>query len=346
MTLKSIPISSVRTFLPFLDFMIEIGAPVERWLERFRLPNQIHEDPDGFIPTRHYWDFVAFSTRKEGVEDLGVRLGHDHAYQGLGRRVTANAHAAPTLLVGIERFARLVRGEYSGMQVWLSDAGEDTVQLNLKKSFEPETPGFFQTEWLGVIVLVKLVQLFAGRRWQPDEIALRSSRQLIPLACGLYPDVRFKMGQPESRITFARDLLSLGPCDDGAAAVSKLEALNNGRVPRDVPEHFTDSLQRLLATYLRDGCPSVDFAAELAGLSRRTLQRRLDQVGVSYSNLVDRTRFEIATHLLSETDASSLEIAFEVGYEDPSHFARMFRRIAGCSPREYRRRHSADSLQK
>jgi len=58
---------------------------------------------------------------------------------------------------------------------------------------------------------------------------------------------------------------------------------------------------------------------------------------VSYSDLIGEIRFEAAARLLRETDATALEIALEVGYEDPSHFSRAFKRIAGISPREYRR---------
>ena len=75
----------------------------------------------------------------------------------------------------------------------------------------------------------------------------------------------------------------------------------------------------------------------MAATSVRTLQRRLQESGLSYSELVNELRFETAARLLRETDATALEIALEVGYEDPSHFSRAFKRLAGISPREYRR---------
>jgi len=343
---QPIPISSARSFLPYVDFMIEIGAPVERWLEQHHLPFQIYEDTDSYIPTLNYWKFVAHSSRQEGIEDLGLRLGQDRSYDGVGHRVISSAFAAPTLLTGIEEFSRLVRGEYSRMLVWLSDADadggdDDLVHLNLKKSFGLDTPGYCQTEWMGLIVLVQLVRLFAGRTWQPTEISLRSCEPLVPLANGLYPDTHFLMAQPESYIAFSTDLLSLGPCEAGAEVVAKLEPSSADRPSHEPPADFPESLHRLLMTYLRDGYPSVDFAADLAGVSTRTLQRRLSGCDLSFSSLVNRARFELATHLLTHTDTSSLEIAYETGYEDPSNFARAFRRVAGCSPREYRSRHTA-----
>lgn len=85
-----------------------------------------------------------------------------------------------------------------------------------------------------------------------------------------------------------------------------------------------------------DGYPRLTLAAEIAGTSVRTLQRRLGARGSSYSELVDRARFDVASRMLTETDAPSIQIAQATAYTDPSHFARAFRRIAGVSPSEYR----------
>ena len=99
----------------------------------------------------------------------------------------------------------------------------------------------------------------------------------------------------------------------------------------------TSSLKAVLSAYLPERMPTIDFAAEMAATSVRTLQRRLKESTLSYSELIGEVRFEAAARLLRETDASALEIALEVGYEDPAHFSRAFKRIAGISPREYRR---------
>ena len=48
-------------------------------------------------------------------------------------------------------------------------------------------------------------------------------------------------------------------------------------------------------------------------------------------------RFEMASRLLKDTNTQIQEIAYKLGYNDASHFARVFRRIAGISPSEYRK---------
>jgi hypothetical protein len=46
MTTHTIPVCSARTVIPFLSFMRDRGAPVDRWVEQSRLPGHMHEDPD------------------------------------------------------------------------------------------------------------------------------------------------------------------------------------------------------------------------------------------------------------------------------------------------------------
>jgi len=46
-----------------------------------------------------------------------------------------------------------------------------------------------------------------------------------------------------------------------------------------------------------------------------------------------------AKRLLRETKRSVVEIALDVGYFNPSHFAQLFRKETGLSPSDYRRQH-------
>ena len=99
---------------------------------------------------------------------------------------------------------------------------------------------------------------------------------------------------------------------------------------------FVDNLLQLTGTLLKLGPPQVTTAADILGLSVRTLQRRLSMSGLNYSQIVARARYQAATRLLKEGDISITEVAMELSYSDAAHFTRAFKRWSGVTPREYR----------
>ncbi len=335
-----VPVISARTLIPFVDFVRDLGAPVDRWIEKCRLPSLLCEDPDAYISTLKHWEFVSLSAHHEGIDDLGLRVGCDRGYDVLGPRVIQGVISAPTLLCGMEEFAHLVLGESSATRVWFTKRGK-TVHLCLKKALDPGTPGYRQTEWLAVVVLIKVVQLFAGRQWQPECVFVQSRKGPPELAARLFPDVRFLTGQSHCSISFPGDLLHLAPRLFGSEEVAKRTLALEELAPMYPPSTFAQSLQQLAIPYLRGGYPSLGMIAEVIGMSQRTLQRRLAHAGLNFSAVIDRARFTVASDLLRNTECTSVEVARATGYEDPSHFARAFRRTAGCSPRQFRSRSGA-----
>jgi len=87
---------------------------------------------------------------------------------------------------------------------------------------------------------------------------------------------------------------------------------------------------------LSEGLPTISTVAQRLGMSGRTLQRRLADVGHSYQQLVDRARRELAERLLRETDYGLAEIAFLTGFSEQSAFTRAFKRWTGRTPRSFR----------
>jgi AraC family transcriptional regulator len=78
--------------------------------------------------------------------------------------------------------------------------------------------------------------------------------------------------------------------------------------------------------------------AALVGLSKYHFHRLFNSaIGLSPSRYHTNLRMELARRLLRETKKSVVEVAFEMGYSNPGHFAQLFRRQTGLSPSDYRR---------
>ena len=333
--MTSIPLSRATTLIPFVDFMAEIGAPVEATLERCHLPPDLSPVSQGYIPTLKNWQFVSEMARSQGVEDLGLRVAHKSIREVLTRELLRRVLVAPTLLDAVRRFAHRCRRESSGMRVWLSGR-PDHSRVHLEKTFGTETPGFRQTEWLGLMTIVEIIRLYAGESWQPDLISLRAPGILPVLGSELFPHAQILSGQTSTYLTIDTHLLGLGPSDCASRLISRIGS--DPKVPASTlpSTDLVGSLRQVLETYLQTGYPSLELASEITGLRPRTLQRRLREAGLSYKTLIDNTRFEVASRLLVQSNVRAIDITYATGYRDPSHFSRAFRRIAGCSPLQYR----------
>jgi len=93
----------------------------------------------------------------------------------------------------------------------------------------------------------------------------------------------------------------------------------------------------LMVTHLEDEFSLIRLARE-ADMSEFHFSRAFKRTtGLTPSQYFIHLRLEKARRLLRETNRSVIEIGLDVGYTSPSHFAQIFRREVGISPREYRR---------
>ncbi len=82
---------------------------------------------------------------------------------------------------------------------------------------------------------------------------------------------------------------------------------------------------------------NLDRLAARAGLSKFYFNRLFKgSVGISPSHYHINLRMDAAKRLLRETKKTVVEIALDVGYSNPSHFAQLFRKETGLSPSDYR----------
>jgi len=97
----------------------------------------------------------------------------------------------------------------------------------------------------------------------------------------------------------------------------------------------TERVRGALLELLPSGDSSIDSVCRRLAISRRTLQRRLNEDGSTYQSVLDDTRMQLASHYL-KTQLSTAEISFLLGFEDPNSFFRAFRSWTGKTPEQAR----------
>ena len=88
----------------------------------------------------------------------------------------------------------------------------------------------------------------------------------------------------------------------------------------------------------------VEELAAISGLSVYQLNRRLRAIfGITAGRLITKRRIDAASEMLRTSDVAIAEVANAIGYFDQSAFSRVFRRMVGLTPRQYRARHRAQA---
>jgi AraC-like DNA-binding protein len=108
-------------------------------------------------------------------------------------------------------------------------------------------------------------------------------------------------------------------------------------LPAPAPAIVGQLREAILVELATSGAELGRVARRVAA-SPRTIQRRLEEAGTSYQQLVEDVRSALARQLLRDRARSIIDVAFELGYADLKGFYRAFKRWTGETPGEWRAR--------
>ena len=119
--MQRIPISRASQLYPFIAFLKDIGTPVERHLERHKLPLGLLENPNMFVITRATYDFVEDMAEREGIDGFGWRIANPSLTQKLSKKIAS----APTLFEAIKGVCLFAKKESTGLNIWIEERGDN-----------------------------------------------------------------------------------------------------------------------------------------------------------------------------------------------------------------------------
>lgn len=102
--------------------------------------------------------------------------------------------------------------------------------------------------------------------------------------------------------------------------------------------NIAGQVRAALRDMLRGQEPTLASVASVLHLSPRTLQRRLASDKISFRDLLDSVRQELAQQYLRSYSGSLIEISDLLGFSDPNSFFRAFKRWTGTTPHNFRHR--------
>jgi AraC-like DNA-binding protein len=272
-----------------------------------------------------------------GEPYLALRLPGELPLRRYGLAELA-ARSSATLREGLLRMARYASLVYPGLECVLDEGnGEDVAR------WIQSTPG--RTRGLGRHAHEYGLAYVLSHARQETGVAIAASRAWFahPRPPDLAPLYRFfatrdlEFGAVSSGFALPRAALDL-PMKSGdprlLATAEDLAEVALRAQPR--PSAFGALVATRVEAMLSTDA-SIDAVARAMHMSPRTLQRRLDEEGARFSELLDSVRETLARRWLTEETRTLSEIGYALGFADLATFSRAFKRWTGKPPGAWRR---------
>lgn len=318
----------VRTLLGMLS---EIEPDIYPYIEQAGLPENILNTPHRYVPEVPVRNLI----------EIIASISSDQQYQILSWQACKNIFV-PSILSKIKKartveqallaFIDVMKYEAPNTLFALQDAlGKTWLGRQKKKANKPEK-WYELSEQLALIYMIELIRSLSNKRWQPDQISIMSEsaepfQALLNNAgmdpCTIFTDRRF------TALNITDEILK----SPFSAKLSWKETEHHVHQEHD----FIELLKTALPAYLFAGKLPIAKAAQVIGLTVRTLQRRLQELDISYRQILDDIQMNEAKKLLADSSHAITSISTQLGYSNIAHFSRAFKRVTGEAPSVYRR---------
>jgi AraC-like DNA-binding protein len=154
------------------------------------------------------------------------------------------------------------------------------------------------------------------------------------------PGIRVEFGAGMDGIRIPRKWLTRKPRFDEEAMRRHFREFIH-LLEQRYPDSLRDQVRDIMGQLLPSGECTVARVAATLDVHPRVLQKRLQNSGTNYAELLKETRLEIAVQHLRARSMAITELAFNLGYAEASVFSRNFKQWTGQSPRAWQRLHPA-----
>lgn len=311
----------------FAAYGVNLGAV----LKKARLPEDLLNHPKITLTEDVYYRFLAAVGQVAPDPELPIRLASGAQIQAFSAPIFA-AWCSPNGKVCLERLARYKK-LIGPMELQLGEQGDA-----LSAEWVPGNPSLTLPAFLvqsETAFLLAMLRKATGETIRPREIQIQPGAGSPALEA--FAGVALTTGD-RNRMTFARKDMELPFISRNEALWDYFEPEMNRRLADlEVDESTSGRVRSALTELLPGGNFSINDAAKKLGLSTRTLQRKLAEEGTSFQKQLNSTREVLALHYLDNTDMSTSDIAYLLGYAELNSFLRAFTVWTGKTVSQWRK---------
>jgi AraC-like DNA-binding protein len=192
-----------------------------------------------------------------------------------------------------------------------------------------------QTVELAVGTMYRMLGELIGPHWRPVEVCFTHRPPASDAAHKAFFGRAVRFNQDfNGLVCLAEDLDRPRDAGDQVAAGFARKYLEAALTDR--AETMQKTCRGVMLALLPSGACTVQEVGRFLRVDRRTVHRRLAAEGLTFAQLLDQVRTDLARQHLRESDLPLLEVAQLLGFATPSSFSHWFRRMFGCSASEWR----------
>ena len=309
-------------------------VPLAPLLREIGLTQAQVNDPECRIAFRKHAALLTAAADLTGDASFALRLATTLSPRQAGP-IGFIALSSQTLGDALRNFRRYQRVLSEGVGVHMESEGDRTALC--AEIIDPRVEDPLQATEFVLGGGVTLCRRLAGPDLEIERVELAHARhgRLSDYRKLLSVPLAFGQGRNAIVMKSAMLQLPLKTADDQLlAALTRLCQQILGDQPDDYDLVY--QVRRHITERLPSGEPTMDRVAEELGMSSRTLSRRLAEQEVTYRELLDQTRHQLALRYLKSDALRPSQIAYLLGYSEPSGFHHAFSRWTGQPPSRFR----------
>ena len=328
------PTLLARPSLLLIDYAVNQGMQRQPLLDIAGLTAERMADPDSRINIRSILKIWLTIDDNLNEATLGLNIGRDISAAQLGL-VGYTMYHSRDLRSALYRLSHYMRILSEAVVFTIDESGDE---VTLVWRLHPAMTVLRHPAELGVTLVVAMAREITGTELVPIRVELSTPSPDSTAAYRAMFRCPVLFGRPTASVTFSHQQMALAAKATDPTLAGYLDQLAEKTMAPlvDKDDNAVATVRRKLWAVLPSGRPNLSSIASDMGVSERTLQRRLDDEGSSFSAVLDALRRDLSHELLGERKRSVAETAFLLGYSEPSAFQRAFRRWHSVSPRRFR----------
>jgi AraC-like DNA-binding protein len=333
--MRAVPLISATVTIGLAEAIDNTGVNSDELLRGLNIDRAVLSGSEGFIPCASFARILETTAQRTGDLAFGLHFGARSNPKNAGSLAYAVMNS-PTITAAFATAARYIHLHNQAAHLVLAEDKDLTFWSYTLKNLDAEQPRQFVD--YGMAAALNVLRVMVGSQWSPREVHFQHEGQEIAAA---YRDVfRSPVIFASSTNAFVMDpefCKQPVPAADPNLFRILTRYLDDvlSRTPRR--DAVVAPICAKVAQLIKDGGPNLSRAAKAIGVSARTLQRQLQEYGLSFAELLDDTRRGLAIEYLKNRENTLTEIAFLLGYSEVSAFNRAFKRWTGKTPSDYRR---------